>query len=587
MRSTLLAPICLLNNLSLLPTDVCAASPQQTALISPLIVPSAYFTDNVELTWTDPPSPDGTGNLIFNSLNGLLKHQPNALYRNGHAIIAGTVAPGTLLYHSSRLNCTGLPPTTLEWVSFDPEHSYLFGSMMYTFQVVKPLKILYFDGSSATKMPSGPVDTQEILAHGEVSEWGHESKWGDERTRLFELCDWGKEFGLDGFVRMEFDFEIMLCNFASMEVVSALDLLPVHANTGQQPECPLESTDPLYTDDRSKDDSSPKSQSPEAQENPLPTSNPPRQGKRRVQHPTIPTEWVGSLPSERTLLIEAIQAGNWHDLAGLAHYVHLDYTRFVTFFDPKYESLTLARRIQHGKGAFRAGNVTKADADMMLAELKGMLRTWDLTLSRGTEPRVSWSALVQTVVERYSTRLEYLLLLLRNRDGKPGKLDVTQVATRARYQVLVMLAPYMSISYMPSTNVGSASLAPTIRHCSNVFTSRILSSTLTSSERLIKSSVETVAGEICRTLGVIWLEAFDVESKDEKEKITLVAKWRDEVERLMDWLGWANWAHFMICEPACGPHEFCTLPQWPMDMRNDDGSGKLGRPYCHSRALGG
>ncbi|KAG8880171.1 hypothetical protein FRB97_001002 [Tulasnella sp. 331] len=453
MRSTLLAPICLLNNLSLLPTDVCAASPQQTALISPLIVPSAYFTDNVELTWTDPPSADGTGNLIFNSLNGLLKHQPNALYRNGHAIIAGTVAPGTLLYHSSRLNCTGLPPTTLEWVSFDPEHSYLFGSMMYTFQVVKPLKILYFDGSSATKMPSGPVDTQEILAHGEVSEWGHESKWGDERTRLFELCDWGKEFGLDGFVRMEFDFEIMLCNFASMEVVSALDLLPVHANTGQQPECPLESTDPLDTDDRSKDDSSPKSQSPEAQENPLPTSNPPRQGKRRVQHPTIPTEWVGSLPSERTLLIEAIQAGNWHDLAGLAHYVHLDYTRFVTFFDPKYESLTLARRIQHGKGAFR-----------------------------------------------------------------------------------------------------SASLAPTIRHCSNVFTSRILSSTLTSSERLIKSSVETVAGEICRTLGVIWLEAFDVESKDEKEKTTLVAKWRDEVERLMDWLGWANWAHFMICEPACGPH---------------------------------
>ncbi|KAG8880172.1 hypothetical protein FRB97_001003 [Tulasnella sp. 331] len=570
---------------SLISADVFAITTQQPLRILPA-------NDVEKLGWTHPPSPDDTGNLVFNSLNGLLKHQPNALYRNGHAMIAGTVTPGTLLYHSSILNCTGLPPTTPEWVSFDPEHSYLFGSRMYTFQVVRPLKILYFDGSSAAKMPSGPMDTQEILAHGEIRDRG----WGAEGTRIRELCNWGKEFGLDGFLRMEFDFEMMLCDFSvGIEVVSALDLLPVHTLYGPLPDCSSEGMESLDTADRLRDEhrrlwvnNGSEAWFRQAREDPDPPGNPPRRGPGRPGRgkPTPPPGWVGSLRPERTLITEAIQAGNWHDLPGLVHSVQLDYTRFVTFFDPKYESLMLARRGQTNKRAFRAGNVTKADAEVMLSELREMLRTWDITPTGRAGLRVGWSALVQSVVERYSTRLEYLLLLLSASAGRPHTFNATQ----ARWQVLIMLAPYMPVAFMPSVDTGSDDrdsswLAPTIRHCSSVYTSRIPSSTLTSSERLIKSSVETVAGEICRTLGVIWLEAFGVESKDGKEQTILMARWHDEVKRLMDWLGWANWADFVVCDPACSVHEFCTLPQWPIDMRNDDGSGTFDKPYCHSRGL--
>lgn len=65
----------------------------------------------------------------------------------GHTIVPGTIAPGTLLYHGRTRAASA--PSGPEWVSFDPEHSYMFGRVMHTYVVGdKPLKVLYFDGSS-------------------------------------------------------------------------------------------------------------------------------------------------------------------------------------------------------------------------------------------------------------------------------------------------------------------------------------------------------------------------------------------------------------------------------------------------------
>lgn len=133
----------------------------------PLSTPKNGLSDEAAREWSTPPFSDETGQWIFHSVSGHLRHWPSILYRNGmcfsislvvrvngalllfsvgHSIVPGTIAPGTLLYHgrpeSSR------PPPGPEWVSFDPEHSYLFGRSVYTYIVEEqPLKILYFDGS--------------------------------------------------------------------------------------------------------------------------------------------------------------------------------------------------------------------------------------------------------------------------------------------------------------------------------------------------------------------------------------------------------------------------------------------------------
>lgn len=114
----------------------------------------------------------------------------------------GTVPVGTLLYHGTYHNAL---PTEPEWVATDPEHSHLFCSSLVpdsgcwhaTIVAARPLKVLYFDGSSAAKMVGGPMDSQDLVIWDAV----RPEKTFAEKERITELCRWGKEVGLDGFVR--------------------------------------------------------------------------------------------------------------------------------------------------------------------------------------------------------------------------------------------------------------------------------------------------------------------------------------------------------------------------------------------------
>jgi hypothetical protein len=54
-------------------------------------------------------------------------------------------------------------------------------------------------------MPSGPMDSQDILIWGEVKP----DKWFDDMDRIADACEWGKKYGLDGFVRFVFFFNKM------------------------------------------------------------------------------------------------------------------------------------------------------------------------------------------------------------------------------------------------------------------------------------------------------------------------------------------------------------------------------------------
>ncbi|GAW04049.1 hypothetical protein LENED_005816 [Lentinula edodes] len=111
-----------------------------------------------------------------------------------------------------------------EWTATDPEHSFQFCKRPcwhLTVVTTRPLKVLYFDGSSAVKMHGGSMDSQDILLWG-----GRKAEMVfSEEERLNQLCKWGREFEMDGFVRMEMNFEVMLCDFESgVETVSFIHL---------------------------------------------------------------------------------------------------------------------------------------------------------------------------------------------------------------------------------------------------------------------------------------------------------------------------------------------------------------------------
>jgi hypothetical protein len=126
----------------------------------------------------------------------------------GHNIVPGSIPTGTLLYHGATSKDFELPPGP-EWVATDPEHSYLFcrdepghsqqGCWHLTLATTRPLKVIYFDGNSAAKLPYGSMDTQDLVAW--IGPSHPDMTIDDEWRRIRELCKWGKNFGVDGFVR--------------------------------------------------------------------------------------------------------------------------------------------------------------------------------------------------------------------------------------------------------------------------------------------------------------------------------------------------------------------------------------------------
>jgi hypothetical protein len=143
------------------------------------------------------PVVNATGHLVFDMANSLIQHWANTHYRigmsentghrcrdlyispAGHTIVLGTVPIGTLLYHGA---FTGPHlPTALDWVAIEPDHSIIFchgsvetGCWHLTLTVTRPMKVLYFDGSGATKLFEGTMDTQDLVAWLEMKpNWVH------------------------------------------------------------------------------------------------------------------------------------------------------------------------------------------------------------------------------------------------------------------------------------------------------------------------------------------------------------------------------------------------------------------------------
>ena len=92
----------------------------------------------------------------------------------------------------------------LDWLATDPEYSFTYcrhRCYLYTYVTTRPLRLAYFDGSSASNATAfGAMDSQEIVLWGNVPP----DRTRNDDARILELCKWGEQFKLDGFVRYSF-----------------------------------------------------------------------------------------------------------------------------------------------------------------------------------------------------------------------------------------------------------------------------------------------------------------------------------------------------------------------------------------------
>ncbi|KAF9891766.1 hypothetical protein FE257_003247 [Aspergillus nanangensis] len=185
-------------------------------------------------------------NHIFNALHASMRQWGSSLHHNGMSFFLATVPKGTQLYHGGYSRD---PVNGTEWLAFEPEHAMVFtkpfphgppppregsdgteipppptkenegasgapGGWLHTYTAANDLRLLYADGMSAGKTGNGTLDSQDrILFRDALS--GHPFEQEKKRADLFCRMvreDWKDR--LDGIIRMEAGFEIILCDFA-------------------------------------------------------------------------------------------------------------------------------------------------------------------------------------------------------------------------------------------------------------------------------------------------------------------------------------------------------------------------------------
>ncbi|KAG8799488.1 hypothetical protein FRC17_007130 [Serendipita sp. 399] len=185
-----------------------------------------------------------------------------------------------------------------------------------------------------------------------------------------------------------------------------------------------------------------------------------------------------------------------------------------------------------------------------------------------TEPSgIDWSAILRTVTDRYGDRVWLLKDTLEKR--KQPSANVTEIASQARLQVLVMVTPYLVYRSISTNDRLSGDtedkewLQLVTSHCASSLTAGIRPSTLTRSERLIKQSIDGVLSRICSTLTGILGDALSSSIISDKKAGELLEVWGQRVGDLVSWLDWPMWH---TCRPACPAQMYCYIYTWPFDV---------------------
>jgi hypothetical protein len=172
--------------------------------------------------------------------------------------------------------------------------------------------------------------------------------------------------------------------------------------------------------------------------------------------------------------------------------------------------------------------------------------------------------------------------------------NVTEAVAHVRLVAFALVMPYVDhisvLSSNTSSEARSSSLARAADHCKTAFTKHLGEPLvkLTAQERRLKDAMEGVLERICKfgtgVLGdsLALLEPLEDATRESEEKgRQMLTTWGDEVEQLMNWLGWAMWQR---CPRACswdvrfvfrasnrwrgtemiGAQEQCFMPMWPI-----------------------
>lgn len=453
---------------------------------------------------------------IFNAVHNQLRHIGNAMAPNGMTFVPGFIPPGTVLYHG--MNTKELPQG-LDWFAFDPEYSFTmccnmghaFGSPhMATAQVIEPLKIVYIDGASASLSSNlGTMDSQGFLLDDPLDTWNDYKEFarGDRLCKLFKE----NGFKLDGFVRMNTGFELLMCDMGNEKVEYVMNTAVGVSEPEAFVKRSLRDAQTFFTKDR--------------------FGNVLVKASREFNY--FDYDWVKSMERTHTSMGE--------------ERVELDYRGLVTIY-----GMENSRDIDFPKNVSQHRLLTGSEA--LRQELRSHIWESDKYTRKYDPYRINWRTVTDNLVYKMApilgqirTGLELLEAGTTSLNDTTKELNGITSMLRLRFEGDEEL-----------TNSTRHDVDAQVERCAKTYASDFHQFDLTPFEEKVRVSIRLVATAVCSVVLDTADWAYKVQSSEVSDQVP--SKLHSDVSDLLTDL---NWSYFVSCTHRCKDNEVCYLPSWP------------------------
>ncbi|KAJ5154380.1 uncharacterized protein N7500_009819 [Penicillium coprophilum] len=508
--------------------------------------------------------PGKNANHIFNVIQDSMRQWGSSLHHNGVSFFLASVPAGTQFYHGTS---KASPVNGTEWLAFEPEHAMVFArprrgppphvppndadterqdgrhgelrkrghedtdkkhhgppddrppkalddnanenGYLHTYVAAKDLRLLYLDGMSAAKTSKGTLDSQDtVLFNGSFGDPPSRGGRESERARLAcEMADDEWEGRIDGVLRMEAGFEIILCHFER-------DLTPIRITQVKQPS---EEERGTWGNRKHGNRDEHRKEGEEKHHDghgPKKEDDGRRHGPGGPGGPKGPPHGGPGSGPDSSRWMRAITA-RYNGIGG--NRVSLNFNHFVTAFSHNVDLF------QDNSTLPRLANLSADERAAIRANVTDLILSHD-----PADSCEDWQAITDMIVTRYSKELSYF--------ASSGIDSVKQLQS----EIERVLSPF--IDYSKRDDVAE------IERCATQFLPPFPSK----GGGIAAHAVHSVAHRICSAL---------VEAGKEQDLKAAV----QIVRNLMGYLDWATWKE---CR-GCAANEICVVPIWPMGTVQD------------------
>jgi hypothetical protein len=410
---------------------------------------------------------------------------------------------------------------------------------LHTMRTTKELRVIYLDGHSATLTTTGTLDSQIAMLRNHVPADPSEELIYDDHQRAVELCQLASQLNIDGIVRMNAGFEILVCDYHKSGVRELfVTNITVPGN-----------------EDREEDPALP-----------------------RDPHRQPPLGYGNDFAEQNGW--EWVRSSTWHygneAVGGISESrVHLDVCGIASWYDPSLRSLNGSHHAgirsndtyENGWG-LRRGHRLLEVTENDIATFRGWLSAATSGETTSKCSHTDWQALTETIVNKYRSRAREILFNLEQNssDAKSVHRIINNVYTLTH----AILYPYLEYPIVGGVAKSEAK-AKTLASCSAAYTGHIELDSLSRFEVLIKESTHIVVTKLCLwawdlfewTDGRIHnrlqqtAQASTISSHGDIRTIQQeIVQHKGETLSLLQWTGWDVW---QSCGNKCGPDVSCPV----------------------------